>query len=555
MPRLGRLAAPLALTLLAAFLLLWRLDTPLLWQDEAETANLAANVLAFGYPTPWDGHHLVTQEVGRDSVRLGGHLVWAWHPWLQHYLAAAGLALFGHDTAGARLPFALLALLSVPLVFAWRRRRDAPSTAVVTTLIYSLSIAFVLYSRQCRYYSLLFLGGLWATAAYERRWSAAGTEPGSRRPGLSPGASLALGLTLVFYANPLTGLVLAAGFLVHGVLFDRRRGLPLAPLVGSLALLSALAAPWLALVAASQVRPPSLGPAGRGFLLLTQIWRFQYTLLPAVLWPALAWLGWRARRQGAAGAPRVRELELLAVLTAALLVGVSLEAPLGTARYLLPVWPLAAAALGGLWEGLHRRSVLAGGAFLAVLLLTDLLPALPALPIALARPGHTYPDREAGVLDKLAYQGRPDSPLLRFLLQQERRETGPVSAIVRVARGLRQPPRLVVASYAWESLHFYLGVPVVGPGGQRFARRRLGLPQVDLARADLVVPRRGWPRPVLHPEDDAGFALVVPGAPDDAYENLPDPTDHRFAPSHLPPLKIWVRRALLPAADLTDGAG
>jgi predicted membrane-bound mannosyltransferase len=45
-------AVGLALTAVAAFLLLWRLGTPLLWQDEAETANVALGLLESGYPTP-----------------------------------------------------------------------------------------------------------------------------------------------------------------------------------------------------------------------------------------------------------------------------------------------------------------------------------------------------------------------------------------------------------------------------------------------------------------------------------------------------------------------
>ena len=66
------------------------------WEDEGETALIARNYLHFGYMTPWDGRHLVTQQAGRDAYYLHGKLVWVWHPWLQHYLCAAGFALFCH---------------------------------------------------------------------------------------------------------------------------------------------------------------------------------------------------------------------------------------------------------------------------------------------------------------------------------------------------------------------------------------------------------------------------------------------------------------------------
>lgn len=536
----------LALSVVAAFLLLWRLDRPLLWQDEAETANVAATLAEEGLrslPSPWDGEHLVTQQSGRDALRLGGlgdrdgRLVWAWHPWPQHYLAAAGLALASSEadavrTAAARLPFALLGLLTVPLVWLWRRRRDPRAVALAATAIYALSIAFVLYARQCRYYALLLLGGLLVLWAYD----AAPSRRGAARAIILGGA-----LALVFYANPLSGLALAVGLGIHALAVDRSR---LRLVLGAGIVFTLLAAPWLALVLASAVRAPELGTAARLELLAGQVWRFQYTFLPLVLWPALAWVGWRTTRSARQGLGR--EVGLLAVLAATMLVLVSLQAPLGTARYLLPLWPLCAAVLAGLWSRLHAHSALLGGVFLVVLVGTDLFASLPALPVALAHPTQTSYDREAPILDKLARHGRPGVPLAGFLRRQAGLARGPVATVVGFVRELERPPRVIAAGYGWESLHFYLDVPAVGPGLQRAARRRLGLPPIDPERIDVVVPRRGWPEPRLPPAAGAEFATVDLGVPDDAYENLPDPTGARFAPSSLPSLRVRVREELLP---------
>lgn len=552
----------------SAFLLLWRLDVPLLWQDEAETANVAEAVLLQGYPGPWDGEHAVTQQGGRDAVRLGGRLLWAWHPWLQHYLAA-GLGLLGHSTAAARLPFALVALLSVPLFLAWRLRGDRFGTAAVATAIYALAPAFILYSRQSRYYALLFLGGVLALWAYQALVGGRSEEgsgaPARRRRRLGIEAGLALALALLFYANPLSGLAFAAGLALHGLLLRRRGEAALAPLLRALALFALLAAPWLALVAVSDVRAPTLGLGARLGLLVSQLWRLQYTLLPAVLWPALAWLWWRERRRRPAEASRAGrqpasgELELLAILAAVNWLAVAVQGPLGTARYALALWPLAAAALAALWRALQERSAAAGAAFLGLLLLTNAFQALPALPLTAARwsaPATRWYDREAPAVDKLAYHGRIVAPLPLHLARLARRECGPAAAVVAVARGLERPPRLVLASYGWESLHFYLGVPAAGPGNPA-ARERLGLPPLDLAEADLVVPRRGWPTPDLGPGLDPAaapaFVLLDTGVPDHAYENLPDPTGHRFTdapPGALPTLRLWVRRELLPEGGL-----
>lgn len=552
------LLAGAALTAVAALLLLWRLDVPLLWQDEAETANVAESVLLRGYPSPWDGEHLVAQLGGREAVRIGGRLLWAWHPWPQYYLAAAGFAFLGHGTAAARLPFALVALLSVPLFLAWRLRRDRLGPAAVATAIYALAPTFVLFSRQSRYYALLFLGGVLALWAYEAL-PAGARGRGWRRAELALGAALAL----VFYANPLSGLAFTAGLALHGLLLWRRREAGLAPLLRSLALFAVLVAPWLALVAVSDVRTPELGLGSRLGLLASQLWRLQYTFLPAVLWPAMAWIWWRSRRgrgptPGAgvpAGRPPARELELLAILAAVSWLAVAVQGPMGTARYALALWPLAAAALAALWQAVQGRSAAAGTAFLGLLLLTNVLQALPALPLTAARwsaPTTRFYDREASALDKLAYHGRITTPLPLHLARLDRRECGPVAAVVAVARSLERPPRLVVASYGGESFHFYLGAPAAGPGAPA-ARERLGLPPLDPSRADLVVPRRGWPSPVLgpglDPAADPAFVLLDTGVPDHAYENLPDPTGHRFTeapPGSLPTLRVWVRRELLP---------
>ena len=585
----------LLVVLAAAFLLLWRLGTPLLWQDEAETANVAENLLHRGVPTPWDGEHLVTQQEGHDAVRVGGTIVWAWHPWPQHYLAAAGLALAGDRlgrTAAARLPFALLGLLTVPLVYAWRRGPTVAaerSEALVTTAIYALSIGFVLYSRQCRYYPLLYLGGLLAFWAYQSI-GAIDRPPGPSgpdRPGrpdrpddsgwrgaAAPALALGSALAVVFYANPLTGGALGIGFGADALLHARtgpgsRRRLRRTLAAG--ALFGLLAAPWLALVLRSSVRPPDLGTADRAFLFVSEVWRFQYALLPLVFWPALAWLWLRGRRADSkrrADSGRrglAREIELLAVTAGTLLVLVSLEAPLGTVRYLLPLWPLCAAVTAGLWRTIHARSAALGALFLVVVLGTDLAASLPALPVALARPAaaRAVYDRQAPALDKLARQGRPGVPLAELLAQQAHATarsagpagpTGPIGALVAFARGLERPPRAVVAGYGWESLHFYLGVPAVGPGRQRAARRRLGLPPFDPRRIDLVVPRRGWPPPEPPPDVDR-FVRVGLGVPDDAYENLPDPDAARFGPSSLPELTVLVRRSLLPPGDRPPAAG
>ena len=97
---LGQFDAPFLLILaVAAFLFFFRLDHRPLWQDEAETACLARNVLAYGVPKAFDGVNLVSQEFGREFNR---DYIWRWTPWQQIYLTAGAFRLGGVSTIAER---------------------------------------------------------------------------------------------------------------------------------------------------------------------------------------------------------------------------------------------------------------------------------------------------------------------------------------------------------------------------------------------------------------------------------------------------------------------
>ena len=110
---------PALIVLAAAVLLFTRLGDRYLWQDEAETAIVARNLLRCGYPSAYDGTHLLHLQF---AAAQPPHYVWVFHPWVQFYLAAASFAAFGVTTWAARFPFALLGLGCVVLV--WRLARQ-----------------------------------------------------------------------------------------------------------------------------------------------------------------------------------------------------------------------------------------------------------------------------------------------------------------------------------------------------------------------------------------------------------------------------------------------
>jgi hypothetical protein len=140
---------------LAAILLFWGLGDRSLWQDEAETALLGRNILRFGRPIASDGVNVISQEASKE---FGPDYLWRWSPWIQLYLAAGSCAVFGPTTLAARLPFAILAFLAIPLTY-WLARRlfDSIAVARLSALFLVLSVPFLLYSRQSRWHGPAYL--------------------------------------------------------------------------------------------------------------------------------------------------------------------------------------------------------------------------------------------------------------------------------------------------------------------------------------------------------------------------------------------------------------
>jgi hypothetical protein len=135
----------------AATLLFLDLDGRCLWEDEAETALLGRSIRRCGLPYAWDGTNLVSQEESREFEE---DYLWRWSPWIQFYLAAGSMELFGDSTVGARLLFAILGLATVPLTYLLAIRLfESPVIARLSALFLAISVPFLLHARQCRWYS------------------------------------------------------------------------------------------------------------------------------------------------------------------------------------------------------------------------------------------------------------------------------------------------------------------------------------------------------------------------------------------------------------------
>lgn len=185
---------------------LYRLGDAPLWGDEAGTGLFARNVLHFGYPVAFDGRNLSIYDGGAE---LNADLAVAKIPWIQFYVGALSLAVFGNDAQGLRAMFALLGLaIFFPLRSVLRSR--VPLPLFVATLIL-ITPQVVLFHRNARYYSVLTV--IFALLV----WVVCNTGLSkSKRLGLA-----SLCMVLLFHAHPVAAAACGLALVLHAALLRR----------------------------------------------------------------------------------------------------------------------------------------------------------------------------------------------------------------------------------------------------------------------------------------------------------------------------------------------
>ncbi len=225
---------PIILLLMTAAVLMFaNLGNQYLWQDEAETAVLGNNVMKFGYPRALDGENLVNPSI---RTGLGEGYAWLYHPWGQFYIAAFSFLLFGATTLTARLPFALLGVANVLMLYLLANRLTGQRlVAALAALLVTFSVPYLLLMRQCRYYAPAVFLVLFILFFYSRF-----RKSGSKRElALTSMALAALGYTVHGMFAPVFA---AVG--LHYVLFSfDRKTFPKMALAGAVVLLAVV--PWL----------------------------------------------------------------------------------------------------------------------------------------------------------------------------------------------------------------------------------------------------------------------------------------------------------------------
>lgn len=129
-----------------------------LWQDEIETAERARTILQSGWPKVIDAE-------GRLSVNTGGleledSDLHRYTPWVQFYVAAFGLSVFGSENPdkSVRLPFVVAHGLSNGVLYLGMTTLGLSSPiAALATIGLSVNSIRILHNSTARYHALLDL--------------------------------------------------------------------------------------------------------------------------------------------------------------------------------------------------------------------------------------------------------------------------------------------------------------------------------------------------------------------------------------------------------------
>lgn len=534
--------APCFIFILSACLLCCNLGARYLWQDEAATAVLAQRMMSSGRPLAYDGRNLITMDIysAEEEPRLPtgdpkeaiqyyvkrgdfkADTTWIGQPWGQFVLAGISLALFGHNTIAARLPFVLAGALTTALLF-WivRRRLSSPSAAWVAAALVLSNPFWIMHIRQCRYYALSSLMLLVTLEAF-LRW-----KEGRRWGGLLFIAAAWIWFQVDF--GSLWPVLVILG--LEAVISRSRR-------IGETALVfagfCAVTVPFgLYYEIAGRLKAAAIPFPGRFWGMLFQLNQFQ---LPLVLIPAalcLMWINRRARSH--TQPPPLVVLSLAAACTLAMWM--VLIGPFPFYRYIVPVTTLSAIVtayvvveLAGLIpssKGLRWLPPSAVASAALLLAITNLL----SWPVALLVPP------QYRVSDYLSSVVRPE---IGFLLDDlGNTSSDPNRAAVEFLREHVKPDDEILCNYEDIPLMFYLPNKVRG-GLPCFRINDGGEPAFAVYRKSVFFHLPVYSR-IFRKNLWRTYSL---NAPDIAWGNNPDPRFH-FATLQAAPqsLEVYERAA------------
>ncbi len=513
----------LAVFIISAGLLCWNLGARYLWQDEADTAVLAQRMMSYGRPLAYDGYNFISRdyydpeevqklptgdpaEAVKYAVQQGdfkADTAWTGQPWGQFVVAGASLALFGHDTVPARLPFALAGALTAVLLYAVVRRRLASTVAALAAVALVLGNSFwVMHMRQCRYYALSSLFLLATLEAY-LRW----------REGRRWGGPIFIGAAWVWFQTDYGSVWPVLGILgLHAVITRTRRLRETVLVFTGFCMVTAPFCLYYEL--AGRSKHMAIQWSSPIWTFVSEVNQFQ---LPLVIIPVVLWLLW-VNRKDRSNTQSLPLVGLSLAIVCVLPIWMAIAGLLPFYRYIVSLTTLSAIVTAyGIVEAARRLPGAKDVRWLvpstvAVATLVFSITNLPSWPGGLAIP------EEHRLEYYLTSVVRPEIGLLIGDLT-EGGEDDPNRATVEFLRQWIRPGDEILCNYEDKPLMFYLPNRVRGgiscfrvtdEGNVRFAVYRRSVPFCHTSIYLREFQKSRW-------------QVHVMNAPDIPWGNFPDP--------------------------------
>jgi 4-amino-4-deoxy-L-arabinose transferase-like glycosyltransferase len=533
--------------ILATLLVLPGIGATSLWSDEAETALVARNILSTGVPTAFDGRNLVSIFPDQRDVRDG---LYYWQPWLQMYLAAGSMAVFGTTSFAARLPFCLAFVVLVGVSYrSFRRWHPDRQRALIASALMLTSLPLLLHARQCRYYLLVPLFSVLLADAY----LALLEDPRLRR-----GVLLIAWFTLLFNslypAAVLMGLVLGID-LLRRWLSGQRPSPPVLRLLLVAAAGALIVNLPMAVYSTVWHRPFGSQPGYSGLdvfgvYLLRYVLTLNNDFFPLLLVLAAAAWHWRelVRRRWSE-----HPATALCLTACGVQLGIlSLTTNYPFSRYMIGMAPFLLFLASGVLLRLSGHRVWLAGSLAGVVMLTNALHVLPLIPLRLT-PLQDAQWTVAGVEGRFLEARNPSLsygrgevkelinqpvglPIARYIGGLGKPAPGPIDAIVEYLAEHAVDSDRVKIAYGDLPLMFHTKLRVTNAH------------QVGEPAPEWMIPRHFSPM-----RTDATFRRETErhayektelAMPDLQWNNRPDPLYHHFGspdPDSAPPVQVWRR--------------
>jgi len=476
---------PFLLLATTAFLLFKNLGNIYLWEDEAETAVIANNLWTTGYPTPFDGKNLVTQMNGEDIAVRGNHYLWRLHPWLQYYLLAPFLH-FKKNTFFARLPFVLLGLAAIYLIYLTAKKLFSERIALFALFISLFCWPLLVYIRQARYYSLLLFFSILLIYLYlhflekrKRAW-----------------LWFSIAAIFLFHSHFVAFFGTITGLWIHFLLFYWRKIKEyLKELVWIFSSIAIFTLPWFWLVDyfALFSRSSHLSAFGDHLQFYSSVFLSIFPICLLCLGFLLCFSNCLKYRQ---------EILLLVFVGLTTTLTVSFFIPVPYTRYLIGLFPILIILTAAFLDWILKKNLFWGSLALFLIFLHFFTP----WPWLLENKGKGFKNNWG---------------FFSYLSEITHDYDGPVEAIVNFLNQSTKKNPTVLTNYAWEPIIFYTNAKVLNritdPSSPLF-------PLTKGENPDFIIPRHCW-KPMQIP---ANYRKIVLSAKDICWENRSEPLLHHF---------------------------